>query len=75
MICNAHVWQLIKKPNKVKHNNYLPEAVPPFKDISLPHSSTCATPTEYNAGHVCFLYEQNTEGRQRKQKNSLPRKY
>ena len=36
----------LKYPTKVKYNNYLPEAVPPFKDISLPYSSTCATPTD-----------------------------
>ena len=71
MICNAHfcaINEKLKYPTKVNYNNYLPEAVPLFKDISLPHSSTCATPTGYNKEHTCFFCEQNTEGRQRKQK-------
>ena len=73
VICSAHksaIHEKLRNPNQEKYKNYLPEQVPDFKSIALPHKATRTTPTGYNEDHTCILCDQNIVGRPREMKTS-----
>ena len=66
MICSDHCFAIherLKNPSKISYKYKLPSAIPPYKEIVLPHAATRATPSGYSTDHTCFLCEQNTVGR------------